>query len=152
VALEATLEGGHVREVVDLYRGDLLAGVHVRETPAFEQWLDGERGRLRRRAFEAAWALAAVEEDAGNGAGAAHWAHWAAKLLPDDESSATSHRAPRPAWRSAGSDSSLRYLCPAARHRVSGGPVVGNARPNQGRAAAVAAAARESCRDTTGGR
>ena len=87
VAMEAALDEGRAREAVELYRGDLLVGVHVRETPAFEQWLDGERSRLRHRAFEAGWALAAVEEGAANRAGAAHWAQWAATLLPDDESS-----------------------------------------------------------------
>ncbi len=87
VSLEAALNAGRVREAVDLYRGELFAGVHVRETPAFEHWLDGERARLRRRAFEAGWRLADAEEAVGNAAGAAQWAHWAATLLPDDEPS-----------------------------------------------------------------
>jgi len=87
VALESALDAGRLHEAVELYRGDLFAGVHVRETPTFEHWLDGERDRLRRRAFEAGWRLADSEGAAGNMVGAAHWANWAVALLPDDEPS-----------------------------------------------------------------
>jgi TolB-like protein/DNA-binding SARP family transcriptional activator len=72
-AFEAPVDAQTAAELVALYRGDLLGGLHVSDAPEFERWLDGERRRLRARAADAAWALAAGEEGGGNwGAAVAH--------------------------------------------------------------------------------
>ncbi|UCC48995.1 MAG: hypothetical protein JSV41_02125, partial [Gemmatimonadota bacterium] len=86
VAFEAALDAGEPEKALELYRGDLLEGFYVSEAPEFEKWLESERSRLRSRAAEAAWRLAAEEEGKGNGVEAAHWARRAAALTPDDES------------------------------------------------------------------
>lgn len=36
-----------LRQAVDLYRGDFLAGFYVRDAPAFEEWLLAQQARLR---------------------------------------------------------------------------------------------------------
>jgi len=43
---------------LDLYRGDFLAGLFVTSAPAFEEWMEDERGHLRAAAAKAAWILA----------------------------------------------------------------------------------------------
>ncbi len=91
VAFEATLDAGDVEEALALYRGDLLEGFYVSDSPEFERWLDGERARFRGRASEAAWTLAEREEADGNGAGAASWARKAASFSPDDEGALRRH-------------------------------------------------------------
>jgi len=73
-------------EALDLYTGNLLEGFFVPEAaPEFERWLDGERGRFRRRAVQAAWALVDAAESAGDRVGAVPLARRAAALSPDDE-------------------------------------------------------------------
>ena len=50
-ALDRALASGDFDEVMTLYRGDLLEGLHVAgASPDFQDWLDGERGRVRQRA------------------------------------------------------------------------------------------------------
>ncbi|HEU5209624.1 MAG TPA: BTAD domain-containing putative transcriptional regulator [Longimicrobiales bacterium] len=85
VEFEALLEAGRTADALNLYTGELMPGFHISEAPEWEKWLDGERDRLRGRASEAAWALAASEEQVGNAGMAAHWARWAAALTPFDE-------------------------------------------------------------------
>jgi DNA-binding SARP family transcriptional activator len=71
---------------VELYRGDLLPGVFIADVSSeFEQWLEAERDRLRRRAVGAAWSLVEVKEREGDPVGAAPWARRAVELSPDDE-------------------------------------------------------------------
>ncbi|HEX6201776.1 MAG TPA: BTAD domain-containing putative transcriptional regulator [Thermoanaerobaculia bacterium] len=53
---------GHVavtplRRVAELYRGELLAGFHVRDAAAFEEWLARQQERLREVAIESLTAL-----------------------------------------------------------------------------------------------
>jgi serine/threonine-protein kinase len=72
-------------DALALYRGDLLAGFFISGAPEFEQWLDRERGRLKRNAVQAAWTLAQRDDAAGNGVAAARWAKRAVDLTPDDE-------------------------------------------------------------------
>jgi DNA-binding SARP family transcriptional activator len=48
-----------------LYRGDFLDGLDLRE-PAFEEWLRGERGRLRELAVDVLGRLLALQRDAGD--------------------------------------------------------------------------------------
>lgn len=52
-----TLEA--LREKAALYRGDFLAGFHVRDAPEFEEWTLGVRERYRRIALDALYRLAA---------------------------------------------------------------------------------------------
>jgi serine/threonine-protein kinase len=73
---------------LELYRGDLLAGVLIADaSPEFEHWLDGERGRLRQRAAAAAWSVVGDAERLGDLARAAPLARRAVELAPDDETS-----------------------------------------------------------------
>lgn len=53
-----------LEQAVELYRGDLLAGLTLQEPP-FEEWLMGERERLRELAIEAHAALLAAQRAAG---------------------------------------------------------------------------------------
>ena len=50
LAREGTPEA--LRQIAELYRGDLLEGLGVTRAP-FEEWLVGERERLRELALEA---------------------------------------------------------------------------------------------------
>ncbi len=84
-AFEAALDEGRPADALALYRGELLAGFHISAAPDFEHWLDQERDRLRQRAGEAGWALAAVREREGDAAGAAEAARRAVSFAPTDE-------------------------------------------------------------------
>lgn len=57
---ERAVEAGEHERAVALYRGHLLDAFHVDECPAFADWLDGERRRLRERAARSARAMAAA--------------------------------------------------------------------------------------------
>lgn len=73
-------------EALGFYAGGLLEGFFVAEaSPEFESWLEEERGRIRRRAAQAGWALVDAAERAGDRAGAVPLARRAAALSPDDE-------------------------------------------------------------------
>lgn len=69
-------------EALELYQGDFLPGFFVPEAPAFEEWLESERARLRERASVTAWTLADEEEKAGNLVQAAQRARQAVRLSP----------------------------------------------------------------------
>ena len=84
-AFEAAVDQGRPADALALYRGELLAGFHISAAPDFERWLDQERGRLRQRAGEAGWALAAVREREGDAAGAMEAARRAVAFSPTDE-------------------------------------------------------------------
>src|SRR5206468_7195362 len=56
-------------ESAELYRGDLLAGLTLREPP-FEEWLIAERERLRQLSIEALARLLADQRQAGEVDGA----------------------------------------------------------------------------------
>jgi DNA-binding SARP family transcriptional activator/TolB-like protein len=84
-AFEAAIDEGRPAEALGLYRGELLPGFHISAAPEFERWLEEERSRLRRRAREAAWALAAARERDGDPTGAAEAAGCAVALSPTDE-------------------------------------------------------------------
>jgi len=74
-------------EAVDLYRGELLAGVHFSNAgEAFEEWLSRERARTVALVLRALGALAGRDEAAGNYAAALRWTQRACALAPDDES------------------------------------------------------------------
>jgi DNA-binding SARP family transcriptional activator/TolB-like protein/Tfp pilus assembly protein PilF len=82
---EAALDAGELEPALELYGGDLLPGFFVSDVPAFDEWLDRERGRLRDRAADAAWRLSAQADAARDGAAATRWARRAVGLTPDDE-------------------------------------------------------------------
>lgn len=82
---EEALARGAREEALELYRGDLLEGLHLPGAPMFERWLDQRREELQRHAREAAWELAQCASAAGNVAEAAHWARRALQLAAQDE-------------------------------------------------------------------
>jgi DNA-binding SARP family transcriptional activator/TolB-like protein len=84
-AFDAAVDQGRPADALTLYRGELLAGFHVSAAPGFEHWLDHERARVRQLAVEAAWALAAERERAGDAPRAAEAARFAVALVPEDE-------------------------------------------------------------------
>jgi DNA-binding SARP family transcriptional activator len=84
-AFDAAVDDGRNADALELYRGDLLDGFFITGAPEFEHWLEEERARLRRRAGEAAWALADSSHVAGELSLAGHWARRGAALSRDDE-------------------------------------------------------------------
>ncbi len=97
VSVDAVLFERRVREgtpaalegAIDLYRGDLLEGLPVRE-PAFEEWLLAERERLRELALEALARLLVLHERRGALDGAIRTAQRLVALDPLQEAA---HRA-----------------------------------------------------------
>ena len=87
VAFGAALDRSATAEALALYGGDLLPGFFVADCLDYERWLDEQRLTLRERAQEAAWRVAETELTAGDAAAAVHWARWAARLSPGDETS-----------------------------------------------------------------
>jgi DNA-binding SARP family transcriptional activator len=84
VAFETALDE-RPDDALALYRGDLLDGFFVSDAPAFEQWLETERARLRQRASEGAWSVAEKHADAGRAVDAARWARRASQFSQGDE-------------------------------------------------------------------
>ncbi|HEX5576486.1 MAG TPA: BTAD domain-containing putative transcriptional regulator [Gemmatimonadales bacterium] len=84
-AFDAAVDDRRPADALALYRGELLAGFHISDAPDFERWLDQERSRLRQRAGEAGWGLAAARERDGDASGAVEAARRAADLAPTDE-------------------------------------------------------------------
>src|SRR5207249_73599 len=82
--------GGHelksvLAQALDLYRGDLLEGFFIRGAPAFEQWLEDERARLRAVALRSATLLAERSDVSGALAESGQWARRALRIAPLDE-------------------------------------------------------------------
>jgi len=80
--LEASDEG-ELETALDLYRGDLLAGLFVSGSPDFERWLDGERTSFRRKAFDGALKLGRAAEDRDDLASAERWYERAMVIIPE---------------------------------------------------------------------
>ena len=84
-AFQHALEASDWSSALELYRGGLLEGFFLSDSPEFERWLEDERARLRNRACEAAWTLAQRGKVEGDFTRAGHWARRAAALVPGDE-------------------------------------------------------------------
>ena len=84
-AFDQELSQGNLANALELYRGDLLAGLFLSDAPEFEHWLDGQRAQLRQRAFVAVRTLAAVAREAGDEAETVRWLRRALELNPSDE-------------------------------------------------------------------
>jgi DNA-binding SARP family transcriptional activator len=85
VEFERAVEDGEFGQALELYRGDLMEGLFVREAPEFERWLENERTRLREKAAGAAWALAHEHVKADCLVDAERTAQRALLLVPTDE-------------------------------------------------------------------
>ncbi len=84
--LGEAVDAGRYEDAVAGYGGELLAGIHfVNAGEAFEEWLSSERRRVNDLVLRAVGALVQRDEQAGNFAGAAHWAQRACTLMPGDE-------------------------------------------------------------------
>lgn len=73
VAFEDALDAGRTAEAVETYRGDLLEGFHLADSPDFERWLDAERARLAGRYAAALETLAEEREGQGDFSGSVVW-------------------------------------------------------------------------------
>ena len=78
------LSDGRLIEALDLVKGEFLPGLHL-DGGEFDHWLDGERGRLARRAGQAAERLSALAAASGDLAAAARWARRWTELAPYEE-------------------------------------------------------------------
>lgn len=88
IAFEGAFEAADFETAMDLYRGELLEGVHVSQVaPEFEFWLEGRRAHFRERALEATRRLAELALEEGQGFRAAEWSRCALALEPEDEDS-----------------------------------------------------------------
>ena len=85
VAFEQHLDAGRPADALALYEADLLDSFFVSDTPAFDEWLESERYRLRLRAADGAWQLAAAAAAGSRTLEAARWARRASDMVPTDE-------------------------------------------------------------------
>jgi DNA-binding SARP family transcriptional activator/TolB-like protein len=85
VTFQAAADDGDHQRALELYAGELLPGFHVSGLPELEEWIDTERRALAEVAARSAWALVEATEEAGDAAGAAHWARRAVRLAPFHE-------------------------------------------------------------------
>lgn len=85
VAFGEAVEAADWEAALELYRGDLLEGLFLRESPEFEHWLEDERDRLRELACKAGWARAYDLVEAGDPAEAERVAQRVLSLVPADE-------------------------------------------------------------------
>jgi DNA-binding SARP family transcriptional activator len=86
LAFQEALKGEDWAGALELYRGDLLEGLHVRGAPDFVDWVDRERVRLREEAAGAAWRLAHQLIGEGKPVEAERTAQRALGLVTTDES------------------------------------------------------------------
>jgi DNA-binding SARP family transcriptional activator/Tfp pilus assembly protein PilF len=85
-AFEQSCETGNHAKAIALYGGDFLDGIFLSDaSPAFEQWVDEQRGRLRTLAARTTWAVAEARRAGGDVPGALDMARRAAGFSPDSE-------------------------------------------------------------------
>ena len=65
LAFQAALNEGCVADALAIYHGDFLEGFHAKDAPAFDDWVDRERVRLRSLAGDAARTIAEKAEEEG---------------------------------------------------------------------------------------
>ena len=82
---EAAAAAGRWRDALELVHGEFAPALFVGDAGPFEEWLEGRRQAIRRRAEEGAWALVAEAEAAGHPAVAAGWARRAVEFEPENE-------------------------------------------------------------------
>lgn len=79
---ERAMRDGQLRTAVELHRGAVLSGLHLRGCIEFEHWLDGRRGPLSRANEEAIERLAEMARSTGDHRRAADWLHRLLRLDP----------------------------------------------------------------------
>lgn len=79
---ERALERGEAEQGAALYAGPFLDGVHLKDAPEFERWVDAERARLARAAHAALRTLAAGATERGDHEVAVGWWRRLAALGP----------------------------------------------------------------------
>jgi len=84
-ALEKAVAERRWADALDLYTGEFLKGFHLSETLEFDEWMEGERDRLRELAAGAAWAMAQDQIQRGELVAAERTAQRALKLVWSDE-------------------------------------------------------------------
>lgn len=84
-AFESALHAGHPAEALGFYQGEFLPGLHI-DGGDSNHSLDETRDRFRRRAIDAARALASAAEEGGDVAEAIRWSRRETELAPYDES------------------------------------------------------------------
>lgn len=82
---ERALDRDDAVGALELYRGDLLAGLYLADGVEWERWVESERSRLRGRAVVAARELAGDLESQDRVTEAVHWARRALALSGNDE-------------------------------------------------------------------
>jgi DNA-binding SARP family transcriptional activator len=70
---DRAIREGQLRTAVELYRGPVLAGVHLEKCPEFEHWLDGQQGPAQRSYELAVEQLADLARSKGDHRRAADW-------------------------------------------------------------------------------
>jgi serine/threonine-protein kinase len=85
---EAALAAGAPERAAALHVGPFLNGVHLRDAPEFERWVDAERARVADRLQHALRGLAGAAAARGDHSGAAGWWRRLSTLDPTDARSA----------------------------------------------------------------
>jgi DNA-binding SARP family transcriptional activator/TolB-like protein len=85
-AFQAHVSAGRYAEAMELYHGDLLAGVFVEQADGFEQWLEQKRDTFQRDAMRSCAALADVADAEGRWDDVVAWLRRAISYFPYDES------------------------------------------------------------------
>jgi TolB-like protein/DNA-binding SARP family transcriptional activator/cytochrome c-type biogenesis protein CcmH/NrfG len=85
---ERAIAAGLAETALELYRGDFMPAFYVEDAPEIEAWIDEQRGRYRRLAFQAATRLAEREAAAGELRAAVLWTRRALAIQPHDEAAA----------------------------------------------------------------
>ena len=84
-AMGVAFDDKRFADALALHSGDLLPALHVAEAAGFEEWLEGERARLKSLAKKAAALLADTRAHEGDIPGALDAARRGMELDPDDE-------------------------------------------------------------------
>lgn len=85
IQFEAAVAEARWAEALTLYRGELLAGLHVADAPGFERWASDERERLRTMAARSAWSRAGQMIHRGDLVAAERMAQRGLLLMPTEE-------------------------------------------------------------------